>query len=110
MGKVLNQLYGEKCLVNCMGKSVKSTVWGKVLSTVWVELFGQLYVQKCLVNCMHGEMAQVFLIKSFEYIFESSIYPQFVRRKSPGLYVIFFAAKSCLVFYCEAKEIPNMWS
>ena len=96
-----------------MGKSVKSTVWGKVLSTVWVELFGQLYGQKCLVKCMvqlHGEMAQVFLIKSFEYFFESSIYPQVVRRKSPGLYVIFFGAKSCLVFYCEAKETPNEWS
>ena len=65
-----------------MGKSVKSTVWGKVLSTVWVELFGQLYVQKCLVNCMHGEMAQVFLIKSFEYFFESYIYPHVMRRKA----------------------------
>ena len=69
-----------------MRQRVKSTVWGKVLSTVWVELFGQLYGQKCLVKCimvqLHGEMAQVFLIKSFEYFFESSIYPQVVRRKS----------------------------
>lgn len=105
MRKVFSQLYEEKwslyeekCLVNCMGKIVKSTVWGKVLSTVWVELLNQLYVQKCLVNCMHGEMAQVFLIKSFEYFFESSIYPQFVRRKCPGLFVIFLGAKSCFFF------------
>ena len=60
-----------------MGKSV----W----STVWAEVFGQLYGQKCLVNCMiqlHGEMAQIILIKSFEYFFESYIYPQVVRRKA----------------------------
>ena len=87
-----------------MGKSVKSTVWGKVLSTVWVELFGQLYVQKCLVNYMHGEMAQVFLIKSFEYFFESSIYPQFVRRKSPGLCNSFWCKIMLFFFIVKLKK------
>ena len=53
---------------------------------------------------MHGEMAQVFLIKSFEYIFESSIYPQFVRRKSPGLYVIFLLQNNVLFFIVKLKK------